>query len=135
MTGEPDDRFARGIATAMDLFSGSPTLPRFPVPDEIDADWNGFSVSTVMGDVWSRPGLDAKHRSMITIALLTATHKPEQLKAYVSIGLNQGLTRSQICEVILHTSVYAGFPAAIEGFRIASKVFGEYDAAATPDAT
>ncbi len=135
MTEEPNERFARGVATAIELFSGSPTLPSFPVPDEIEDDWSRFSVSTVMGDVWSRPGLDALQRAMITIALLTASDKPEQLRAYISIGLNQGVTRSQVCEVILHTAAYAGFPAAIEGLRVAEEVFGEYDAATDPKTT
>jgi 4-carboxymuconolactone decarboxylase len=85
-----------------------------------------------MGDVWSRPGLDAAQRSLVTIALLTALNRPEQLRAYLAVGLNQGLTRAQVCEVILHTAVYAGFPAAIEGFRIATEVFAAYDEAAGP---
>ena len=48
----------------------------------------------------------------------------------MGVGLNQGLTRSQVCEVLLHTAAYAGFPAAVEGFRIAKEVFDEYDTAA-----
>lgn len=138
MSTEPTDRFTRGLTTAMNLFSGAPSLPSFPVPDEIAADWNELSMSTVMGDVWSRPGLDTAQRSLVTIALLTALNRPQQLRAYVAIGLNQGLSRAQVCEAIFHTSVYAGFPAAIEGFRIAREVFAEYDAVAdgsqtTPD--
>lgn len=129
MAEEPDDRFTRGVTTAIRLFAGSPGIPSFPVPEEIAEDWSNLSVATVMGDVWSRPGLDAQQRSLITIALLTALGRPEQLRVYLGIGLNQGLTRSQVCEAILHTSVYAGFPAAIEGFRVASEVFAEYDAA------
>lgn len=134
MADERNDRFTRGVTTAIGLFAGSPDIPSFPVPQEIAEDWNHLSVATVMGDVWSRPGLETDQRALISIALLSALGRPEQLRAYVGIGLNQGLTRSQVCEAILHTSVYAGFPAAIEGFRIASEVFAEYDAATEPGA-
>jgi 4-carboxymuconolactone decarboxylase len=130
MSDEAVDRFNRGLTTAMQLFAGAPSLPSFPVPDEIAADWNQLSMSTVMGDVWSRPGLDPARRSLVTIALLTALNRPEQLRAYIAIGLNQGLSRAEVCEAIMQTAVYAGFPAAIEGFRVASEVFAAYDAAA-----
>jgi 4-carboxymuconolactone decarboxylase len=70
---------------------------------------------------------------MITIALLTALAKPEQLRVYVGVGMNLGLSRAQICEIIWHTAIYAGFPAAVEGFRIAGEAFAEYDAAAAGD--
>ena len=56
--------------------------------------------------------------------------KLEQLRAYVVGGLNLGLTREEICEIILHISVYAGFPAAIQGFGVANEVFDELDASA-----
>jgi 4-carboxymuconolactone decarboxylase len=83
-----------------------------------------------MGDVWGRPGLEPKDRAKLTIAVLTALDKPEQLKSYITGGLNLGLTREEICEVILHVSVYAGFPAAIQGFAAANEVFDAIDSAA-----
>ena len=83
-----------------------------------------------MGDVWGREAIEAKDRAMITIGVLTATGKTEQLKAYVVGGLNLGLSRKEICEIILHVSVYAGFPAAIQGFAAANEVFDTLDAEA-----
>ena len=81
-----------------------------------------------MGDVWGREGLEAKDRAMITIGVLTALGKSEQLKAYIVGGLNLGLTREEICEIVLHISVYAGFPTAIQGFAVVNEVFDELDA-------
>lgn len=126
-----DDRATRGMAIALELFKpGGPVgAPRFEYPKEIAEDWNRHSISTVMGDVWGRPGLAKKQRALITIALLTAIDKPEQLRAYVTGGLNLGLTRQEICEAIFHVSVYAGFPAAIQGLGIANEVFAAFDAA------
>jgi len=128
MAGESDDRLARGMAKALELFtprSGTPKPPSFTYPKEIAEDWNRFSISTVMGDVWSRPGLDPADRARITIGVLTALNKPEQLRSYISAGINLGLTREEICEIILHVSVYAGFPTAIQAFGVASEVFDD----------
>jgi 4-carboxymuconolactone decarboxylase len=131
MADEADDRLARGMKTALELFTpkstGKPRPPSFQYPAEIAQDWNKFSISTVMGDVWGRPGLDPKQRAMITIGVLTALDKPEQLRSYITAGLNVGLTREEICEIILQISVYAGFPTAIQGFGVANEVFSDLD--------
>jgi 4-carboxymuconolactone decarboxylase len=131
MADEADDRLARGMKTALELFTpkstGQPRPPSFQYPAEIAQDWNKFSISTVMGDVWGRPGLDPKQRAMITIGVLTALDKPEQLRSYITAGLNVGLTREEICEIILQISVYAGFPSAIQGFGVANEVFSDQD--------
>ncbi len=130
MSDAPDERFLRGLTTALKLFPPKTTAPpAFRYPPEIADDWNKFSVSTVMGDVWGREGLEPKQRAMITIGVLAALDRPEQLRSYVTGGLNVGLTREEICETILHISVYAGFPAAIQGFAIANEVFESLDAA------
>ena len=131
MADEIDPRVAKGMMTALKLFKpGSPGAPNFQYPKEIAEDWNQFSLSTVMGDVWGREGLSAKDRAMITIGVLTATNKPEQLKAYIVGGLNLGLSREEICEIVLHISVYAGFPTAIQGFAVVNEVFAALDESA-----
>jgi 4-carboxymuconolactone decarboxylase len=130
---EIDERLARGMKTALQLFtpkSGAAQPPSFKYPKEIVEAWNKFSISTVMGDVWGREALDPKERAKITIGVLTALDKPNQLRQYITGGLNLGLTREEICEVILHVSVYAGFPAAIQGFQVANEVFDGQDEAA-----
>jgi 4-carboxymuconolactone decarboxylase len=130
MSEEIDERLARGMATAMKLFTpGGASAPSFRYPKEIAADWNQFSISTVMGDVWGRAGLEPKQRAMITIGVLTALDKPQQLRSYIAGGLNLGLTREEVCEVILQIAVYAGFPAAIQGFAVANEVFDALDEA------
>jgi 4-carboxymuconolactone decarboxylase len=130
VTDPTTDRFTLGIHTAMELFADSPSPPAFSVPAEFAEEWNRFSMSTVMADVWNRPGLARPQRVLATIAILAALNRTEQLRAYIGVGLNQGLSRTEVCEVILHTAVYAGFPCAVEAFRIATEVFAEYDAAA-----
>jgi 4-carboxymuconolactone decarboxylase len=127
-----DERLSRGMKTALQLFTpkdGAPRPPSFRYPKEIAEAWNKLSIATVMGDVWGREELDPQRRALITIGVLTALDKPNQLRQYITGGLNLGLTREEICEAILHVSVYAGFPAAIQGFQVANEVFDEQDAA------
>ena len=74
------------------------------------------------GDVWQRPGLELKTRSMITLAALTALCRPNQLKGHVEGALANGVTVDEIREIILHTSVYSGIPTGVEGFNAAKEV-------------
>ncbi|AMN47756.1 4-carboxymuconolactone decarboxylase [Steroidobacter denitrificans] len=135
MTETSEDRFARGMAALEKVFPvGSSAMPQFHYPSEIEKDWGHFSVSTVLGDVWSRPGLELKYRAMISIAALAALNKPGSLKAYIIGGLKQGLTRQEICEIIFQVAIYAGFPAAIEAFGHACEAFEQVDRAAEPAA-
>lgn len=92
-------------------------------PEEIEDDFGAFVADTVMGGVWSRPGLSARDRSLITIAALTALDRPNELKIHLGLGLTNGLEKKEICEVIMHMAVYGGFPVAVEGMRIAKELF------------
>ena len=74
------------------------------------------------GDVWQRPGLDLKTRSLITVAMLTALGKQNELKGHVRGALNNGATQTEIQEVLLHAAVYCGVPTAVEAFRSANEV-------------
>ena len=74
------------------------------------------------GDVWQRPGLDLKSRSLITVAMLTALGKQNELKGHVRGALNNGATVEEIQEVLLHATIYCGVPAAVEAFRTANEV-------------
>ena len=74
------------------------------------------------GDVWQRPGLDMKTRSLVTVALLAALGKQHELKGHVRGALNNGATAQEIQEVLLHTSIYCGVPTAVDAFRSAAEV-------------
>ena len=74
------------------------------------------------GDVWQRPGLDLKPRSLVTVAMLTALGRQHELKGHVRGALNNGATTAEIQEVLLHASIYCGVPCAVEAFRSAAEV-------------
>jgi 4-carboxymuconolactone decarboxylase len=80
------------------------------------------------GEVWNRPGLDRRTRSIINLAMLTALNRPNELKLHVRGAINNGLTPDEIQEVFLQTAVYCGVPAAIESFSIASEILKEMKA-------
>ena len=120
MTDEQKLRIARAFTDAL------------PAPKEIRDDWGLFIVNTVLPNgVWSRPGLGARDRSLITIAALTALHRPNELRIHLGRGLDNGLSRSEIGELIMHMAVYGGFPVAVEAMRIAREVFDERDEVAS----
>ncbi len=97
---------------------------RLPAPEEIRDDWGLFLVETVLPEgVWSRPGLNQRDRSLATIAALTALNMPHELKLHIERGLENGLSRVEISELIMHMAIYAGFPRAVEGMRLAREVF------------
>ena len=81
------------------------------------------------GAVWSRPGLAPRLRSMITIAMLTALNRPQELRTHLRAALTNGVTREEISEILLHTNVYCGAPAAVDAFRAMREVFAAADAA------
>ena len=87
------------------------------------------------GEVWARPGLDRRTRSAITLAVLTALHCENELAMHVRAALRNGLTAEEIGEVLLHTAVYAGVPAANAAFAIAQRTLAEAGVAlAAPEA-
>jgi 4-carboxymuconolactone decarboxylase len=77
------------------------------------------------GEIWGRPGLDRRTRSIINLALLTALNRPHELKLHLRGALNNGLSKSEIMEIFLQTAIYCGVPAAVDSFRIAREAFKE----------
>lgn len=80
------------------------------------------------GDVWSRPGLDRRTRSCITLALLTALGAENEIEMHVHAAIGNGVAPEEIAEVLLHTAVYAGIPAANAAFAIAERALGSDEA-------
>ena len=95
------------------------------------APFQEFITRTAWGQVWTRDGLDRRTRSCVTLAVLTALHCHDELAMHVRAARRNGLTPDEIGEVLLHTAVYAGVPAANAAFKIAETTLAaEADAAA-----
>ena len=93
--------------------------------DEFTRDFQDLITRYAWGEIWARPGLDRKTRSCMTLIALVALGRHEELATHVRAALRNGLTPDEIGEVILHTAIYAGLPAANSAFAIAKKVIEE----------
>src|SRR5262245_23760441 len=91
------------------------------------SDFEAYVVEFLAGEIWSRPGLDLRTRSLTTIAALAALGRPLGLELNIRMALNNGATRQEIIETLLHLGPYAGFPVCWEGLTMAQKVFRELD--------
>jgi len=120
-----DEQYQKGLATRREVMGDAfvdralvGTTPfTQPIQDHISrAAW---------GDVWQRPGLDRKTRSLVTMAMLTALGKQHELKGHVRGALNNGATVEEIQEVLLHAAIYCGIPTSVEAFRTAAEVVGD----------
>lgn len=80
------------------------------------------------GEIWTRPGLPRKARSFITLAMMVALNRNDELKMHLRAAFNNGVSREEIKEVLLQTAIYCGVPAANSAFHIAEEVFAEMDA-------
>jgi 4-carboxymuconolactone decarboxylase len=83
----------------------------------------GFTDEVVFGDLWRRPDLSARDRSLITVACLTTGGSTEQLTYHLGLARENGLTEAELIETITHLAFYAGWPKAMSAMGVAKKVF------------
>jgi 4-carboxymuconolactone decarboxylase len=84
-----------------------------------------LSEDVIYGDIWERPNMSKRDRSLFVIATLVATYRPEQLKGHIGRGLDNGLTKDEIAEVITHLAFYSGWPASMTAARVLREVLEE----------
>ena len=77
------------------------------------------------GEIWTRPGLDRRTRSCITVGLLVALNRDDELALHIRAALRNGVTADELKEILLHTTIYCGVPAANSAFRVAARVLAE----------
>jgi len=119
------ERYDRGLdqLSAIDGEGGHKVMEALA---DIAPDFGRYIVEYAFGDIYSRPGLDAPRRQLVTIGSLTALGGCEpQLEVHINAALNVGLTAPEIVEAIMHAAVYAGFPRGLNAMFTAKKVFGE----------
>jgi 4-carboxymuconolactone decarboxylase len=94
---------------------------------DLTAPFQDFITRYAWGDVWARPGLDRRTRSIVTLTALTALRSENEIAMHVRAAITNGLTPAEITEVMLHTAVYAGLPAANAAFAIAQRTLADMD--------
>ena len=119
------ERFDQGMVVRREVLSDAHVDAANAKITDLTADFQDFITRTAWGDVWSRPGLDRRSRSVAVITSLIAHGHHEELAMHLRAGLRNGLTVDEIREVILQSAIYSGVPAANTAFRIAQQVFAE----------
>ncbi len=122
MTIENSNDFTQGLAKRKQVMGEDFVANAFGNATAFSLPIQHYITKNAWGDVWQRPGLDLKTRSLVTVAMLTAMGKQHELKGHVRGALNNGATPEEIQEVLLHASIYCGLPAAVEAFRTAAEV-------------
>lgn len=120
-----DERRAAGKEIQGQLWPATRTGATGQFPAAMLApDFFDFVQQSAFGDIWTRPGLPVRDRSMITVAVLAALGQTEELRAHLAGALNVGISREELVEVLMHISVYAGVPATNAALRVAAEVLG-----------
>jgi 4-carboxymuconolactone decarboxylase len=122
-----DDRFDKGMAMRKSVLGTDHVARAEANKTEFDADYQRFITETAWGSIWTRPGLEKKTRHMLTLAMLAALGKHDELAMHIRATCNTGVTADELREIFLHVSVYAGVPAANSAFTIAKKVFKDWE--------
>jgi len=118
-------RYAAGLQTRREVLGAEYVDKSIASQDEFNRPLQELLNTYCWNDVWNRPGLPRKTRSMLNLAMLSALNKPHELRLHLNGALNNGLSKEDIQEVFLQVAIYCGVPAAVESFRIAREVFKE----------
>ena len=119
------DRYEEGLAVRREVLGNEYVDKSMADMDDFTGPFQELVNEYCWGSVWARPGLPRKTRSLINLGLLTALNRPHELKLHLRGALNNGCTKEEIMEVLLHTAIYCGMPAAVTSFRIAKEFFKE----------
>lgn len=122
-----DELFNKGMAVRKAVLGAEYVARAEANKTEFDADWQNYVTEHAWGAVWTRPGLEKRVRSMVTIAMLASLGRLEELGAHIRATRNTGVTREEVREVLLQVAVYAGAPAGNSAFAIAKRVYKEME--------
>jgi 4-carboxymuconolactone decarboxylase len=122
------DRYQRGLKIRREVLGDAHVDRSLAAVSEFARPVQEYVTATAWGDIWSRPGLDRRTRSLLNLAMLTALNRNHELGVHVRGAVTNGCSTEEIQEVLLQAAVYCGAPAALESFRVAERVLGEIDA-------
>jgi 4-carboxymuconolactone decarboxylase len=129
-----DDVYERGMAVRREVLGDDHVDGAIARTSELTADFQDLITRYAWGEIWSRPGLDRRTRSCITLTALVALGREEELAMHVRAALRIGLTSEEIKEVLLHSAAYCGVPAANGAFAVLQRVLEEPERESPPEA-
>jgi 4-carboxymuconolactone decarboxylase len=117
------DRYEAGLKKRRAILGDAHVEASLAKRDEFTSDFQNFITRYAWGEIWTRPGLPPQTRSLITITMLVALNREEELRLHLRAALKNGVTQDEIREALLQSAIYCGVPAANSAFRIAQEVF------------
>ncbi|HEY6634456.1 MAG TPA: 4-carboxymuconolactone decarboxylase [Acidimicrobiia bacterium] len=121
---ESDRAYERGMAMRRQVLGDEHVDRATAAMTDLDRDFQRWITEKVWGDLWTRPGLETRERSLVTISILAALGH-EELELHLRAARNTGVTTTEITEALLHVAVYAGVPAANRAFHVLKRIYEE----------
>ncbi|HZY18094.1 MAG TPA: 4-carboxymuconolactone decarboxylase [Ramlibacter sp.] len=121
------DLFDKGLATRREVLGAEYVDNAIRNADDFNREMQELVTQYCWHEIWNRPGLERRTRSLLNLAMITALNRPHELKLHVRGALHNGVSKDEIKEVFLQAAIYCGVPAAIDSFRVAKEVFQEMD--------
>lgn len=119
------EAFEKGLKTRREVLGAEYVDQAIQNADDFNRPLQELVTEYCWNEIWNRPGLDRKTRSIVNLAMLTALNRPHELRLHVKGAIHNGLSKDEIAEIFLQSAIYCGVPAAIDSFRTAKDVFKE----------
>lgn len=119
--------FKKGLEVRREVLGAEYVDGSLAMADEFFRAFQKITTEMAWGEIWTRPGLSRKLRSILNLGMLTALNRPNELKLHLRAALTNGVTREEIKEILLQACVYCGIPAGLDAFKVAMEVFKEID--------
>ena len=124
------DRYEAGMKVRRAVLGDAHVDRSLTKRTEFNNEFQDLITRYAWGEIWTRPGLPRHTRSLLTVGLMVALNRSDEFKLHVRAAFNNGVTRDEIREVILHCAIYAGVPAANSAFHLAEEVLAQMESAA-----
>lgn len=121
-------RYEEGLKVRREVLGDAHVERSLARQNDFTAEFQYLITRHAWGEIWTRPGLDRRTRSVMTLAMLIALNRGDEFKLHVRGAINNGLSRDDIKEIILQAAIYCGVPAANTAVHLAQEVFAEIDA-------
>ena len=122
---QDSERYRSGLNTRTEVLGEEHVARSLAAVDAFTGPIQQLVTEYCWGEIWGRPGLDRKTRSIMNIAMLSALNRPHEVRLHVRGALNNGLTPKDIQEVLLQVAIYCGVPACLDSMKVAREVFAE----------
>jgi 4-carboxymuconolactone decarboxylase len=119
------EKFERGLKTRRAVLGSDYVDRSLEQADDFNWAMQQLTTEWCWDEIWNRPGIDRRTRSVLNLGMIAALNRPHELKLHVRGAINNGLTKDELKEIFLQIGVYCGVPAALDSFRIAKEVFKE----------